>query len=129
MKFVNITNTRSADSVKQDDIVLTKRSRIEPANNNDILFEYGEATLEEAGHRFTSILRIKSVAENQVISEKGRLTLRGESIREAARSDFERWFRCQDAGAVCSYRQQRHNTFNAVGRDDWTSGERQVLYH
>ena len=70
VKFVNV-NGNSGGRLLEEEIVVTKRSRVEPANNSDIAFEYDEGRGEEGHGRFTSIGRVKWVAEGEIISVKG----------------------------------------------------------
>lgn len=82
VKLLNFSKRRSAESALEEDIVLSKRSRIESVNNNDIVFEYDEATPQEAERTFTTIGTIESLRESEVISVKGCLSLRADCVRQ-----------------------------------------------
>lgn len=87
VKFMNFSGKRSATGALEEEIVLTKRSRVEAANNDYILFEYEEPTPQEAEQTFTKIGLIESVAEFQVISVKGCLTLCPDCVRQVIKKD------------------------------------------
>ncbi|KAL9972683.1 hypothetical protein ACROYT_G019040 [Oculina patagonica] len=74
VKFVNFGGKYSGGNLEEQ-IVLTKRSRIEPANNNDIALEYDEVVGQEVEGRFTEIGSVKWLAEGEVISVKGQLSV------------------------------------------------------
>lgn len=82
VRFLNVGKRKGAASPSEEEIVLTKRCRIESANKNDIQFEYEESESEEEEGRFVGIGTIGSLAENQVISVKGCLSMRAECIKE-----------------------------------------------
>ena len=87
VKFVNFSNTTNGGSGLEGDIVLTKRSRIEAANNDDILFEYEEGMLKEAKERFICVGNIESVMENQVVSVRGCLSVCPRNIQQKTLKD------------------------------------------
>lgn len=85
VKFVNVSGN-SGGRLLEEEIVVTKRCRVEPANS-DIAFEYDERREEEGHGRFTSIGSIKWVAEGEVISVKGCLSVRPEYVRNVVKKD------------------------------------------
>ena len=56
--FLNVRNRRGAACLSEEDIVLTKRCRIESASKNDIQFEYEDSESEEEEERFVAIRTI-----------------------------------------------------------------------
>ena len=82
VKLVNFSKRKSGESVLEEDIVLSKRSRIESVSNNDIVFEYDEGTSQEAEVTNKTIRTIESLRESEMISAKGCLSLRADCIRE-----------------------------------------------
>ena len=82
VKLVNFSKRKSSESVLEEDIILSKRSRIESVSNNDIVFEYEEGNSREAERTYKTIGTIQSLRESQMISVKGCLSLRADCIRE-----------------------------------------------
>ena len=82
VKLLNFSKRRSGESVLEDDIILSKRSRIESVSNNDIVFEYDEGTSQEAEQTYKTIGTIESLRESEMISVKGCLSLRADRVRE-----------------------------------------------
>ena len=81
IKLENFGNRRS-ESGSEEEIVLSKRSRIETVSNNDILFEYHDENLEEPEQRFTSLEMIASLGGDEIVSVKGCLKVCPESVQE-----------------------------------------------
>ena len=81
LKLLNFGNRRS-DSGSEEEIVLSKRSRIKTVSNNDILFEYHDDNLEERKDRFTSLEMIASLGGDEIVSWKGCLKVCPESVQE-----------------------------------------------
>ena len=76
MKLSNFSKRQTGGRMVEEDIVLTKRCRIEPANNCNIQFEYEESPEGQGDERvFTVIGTIFSPAENEVISINGCVTI------------------------------------------------------
>jgi len=82
VKLLNFSKRRSGESVLEDDIILSKRSRIESVSNNDIVFEYDEGASQEAEQTYKTIGTIESLRESEMISVKGCLSLRADRVRE-----------------------------------------------
>ena len=80
------TQKRSIRDPSEDDIIVNKRSRVDPANNNDIPFEYAE-TGADPSHQFTTIQDIIHLEENELTCVKGILTLRPDSIQQIPMKD------------------------------------------
>ena len=72
--FTNITEKRSLLDPPQDNIIVTKRSRIQPANN-DIPFEYSEDSTAQNPQMLTALHKVASLNDKQIISVKGVVTL------------------------------------------------------
>ena len=66
---------------RSEDIIVIKRSRVDPANNNDIQFEYAEPEADPS-HQFTTVQDIIRLEENQLKCVKGILTLRPDSVQQ-----------------------------------------------
>lgn len=81
IKLVNFSSTRS-ESGLDEDVVLSKRSRIELVNNNDITFEYDDHRCPETERRFTSVGTVQSLEAGEQISVKGCLTVRLECAQQ-----------------------------------------------
>ena len=81
IKLVNFGNRRS-ESGSEEEIVLSKRSRIESVSNNDIVFEYHDDNVEEREERFTSLEMIASLGGDEIVSVKGCLKVCPESVQE-----------------------------------------------
>ena len=63
--FHNVTQKPSVRDPSEDDIIVNKRSRVNPANNNDIQFEYAEPEADPS-HQFTTVQDIiRSIDNNQ----------------------------------------------------------------
>ena len=82
VKLVNFSKRKSGENVLEEDIILSKRSRIESVSNNDIVFEYDEGSSQEAERTYKTIATIESLRESEMISVKGCLSLRADCIRE-----------------------------------------------
>ena len=82
VKLLNFSKRRSGENVLEEDIFLSKRSRIESVSNNDIVFEYDEGTSQEAERTYKAIGTIESLRESEMISGKGCLSLRADGVRE-----------------------------------------------
>ena len=80
--FTNITEKRSLLDSSQDEIIVTKRSRIEPANNNDIPFEYSEDSTSQNPQMLTALHKVASLNDKQIISVKGAVTLCPEYVQQ-----------------------------------------------
>ena len=88
VKLSNVSGKRCGGRMAEENIVLTRRSRIEPANNFDIHFEYEEENgLGDDQQGFTAIEAIASLCENQVISVKGCVTFEGECVKQVTMKD------------------------------------------
>ena len=89
VKLSNFSKRQTAGGrMVEEDIVLTKRCRIEPANNCDIQFEYEESPEGQGCERvFTAIGTIGSLAENEVISVKGCVTIQRKCIKQVIMKD------------------------------------------
>ena len=70
----------------EDDIIVNKRSRVDPANNNNIQFEYAEPEADPS-HQFTTVQDIIRLEENQLTCVKGILTLRPDSVQQIPMKD------------------------------------------
>ena len=86
VKFVNVSGN-SGGRLVEEEIVVTKRSRVEPANNSDVAFEYDVSREEEGNGRVTSIGSVKWVTEGEIISVKGCLSVRPEYVRNVVKKD------------------------------------------
>lgn len=86
MKLLNVTLKRSLQEPSEDDIIVNKRTRIERANNNNIPYEYAE-TPPSCEQQLTTIGDIRSLQENQLMSVKGTLTVRPDSIQQVLMND------------------------------------------
>ena len=63
--FHNVTQKPSVRDPSEDDIIVNKRSRVDPANNNDIQFEYAGPEADPS-HQFTTVQDIiRSIDNNQ----------------------------------------------------------------
>ena len=82
VKLLNFSKRRSGERVLEEDIILSKRSRIESVSNNDILFEYDEGSFQEAERTYKTIETIESLRESEMISVKRCLSLRADCTRE-----------------------------------------------
>lgn len=80
--LTNVTKKRSLLDSSKDDIIINKRSRVEPATTSVISFEYDEHLTAEHAQELTSLDNIASVDEGQLSSVKGIITLQHEHIKE-----------------------------------------------
>lgn len=88
VKLSNVSRRRCGGGTAEENIVLTKRCRIEPANNFDIQFEYEEGNgLGDEQEGFIAIEAIASLSENQVISVKGCISFEGECVKQVVMKD------------------------------------------
>ena len=84
--FHNVTQKQSVRDPSEDDIIVNKRSRVDPANNNDIQFEYAEPEAHPS-NQFTTVQDIIRLDENQLTCVKGILTLRPDSVKQIPMKD------------------------------------------
>ena len=84
--FHNVTQKPSVRDPSEDDIIVNKRSRVDPANNNDIQFEYAEPEADPS-KQFTTVQDIIRLDENQLTCVKGILTLRPHSVQQIPMKD------------------------------------------
>ena len=84
--FHNITQKASVRDPSEDDIIVNKRSRVDPANNNDIQLEYAEPGADPS-HHFTTVQDIIRLEEKQLTPVKGILTLRPDSVQQIPMKD------------------------------------------
>ena len=84
--FHNVTQKPSVRNPSEDDIIVNKRSRVDPANNNDIQFEYAEPEADPS-NQFTTVQDIIHLEENQLTCVKGILTLRPDSVKQIPMKD------------------------------------------
>ena len=84
--FHNVTQKPSVRDPSEDDIIVNKRSRIDPANNNDIQFEYAEPGADPS-HQFTTVQDIIRLEENELTCVKGIRTLRPDSVQQVPMKD------------------------------------------
>ena len=80
-----VTQKPSVRDPSEDDIIVIKRSRVDPANN-DIQFEYAEPEADPS-HQFTTVQDIIRLEENQLKCVKGILTLRPDSVQQIPMKD------------------------------------------
>ena len=83
--FHKVTQKPSVRDPSEDDIIVIKRSRVDPANN-DIQFEYAEPEADPS-HQFTTVQDIIRLEENQLKCVKGILTLRPDSVQQIPMKD------------------------------------------
>ena len=67
--FHNVTQKPSVRDPLEDDIIINKRSRVDPANNKDIQFEYAEPEAYPS-HQFTIVQDIIRLEENQLTCQR-----------------------------------------------------------
>jgi len=82
ISLLNITEKPSLLDPSEQHLILGKKSRIEPVNNDDITFQYDDTTPTENQPDLTTIDNVRLLNENQVATVKGILTLSTDSIRE-----------------------------------------------
>ena len=82
--FHKVTQKPSVRDPSEDDIIVIKRSRVDPANN-DIQFEYAEPEADPF-HQFTTVQDIIRLEENQLKWVKGILT-----PRQCPTDSYEGW--------------------------------------
>ena len=82
----NVAQKRSLRDPSEEDIILNKRSRLQPANNSDITFEYDE-TSSLSRQQLTTIANINCIEENQLTSVQGTLTLCKDSVQQTVMND------------------------------------------
>ena len=63
-------------------LILGKKSRIEPVNNDDITFQYDDTAPTENQPVLTTVDNVRLLNENQLATVKGILTLSTDSIRD-----------------------------------------------
>ena len=83
--FHNVTLKPSVRVPSEDDIIVNKRSRVNPANN-DIQFEYAEPEADPS-HQFTTVQDIIRLEETQLTCVKGILTLCPDSVQQILMKD------------------------------------------
>ena len=83
--FHKVTQKLSVRDPSEDDIIVIKRSRVDPANN-DIQFEYAEPEADPS-HQFTTVQDFIRLEENQLKCVKGILTLRPDSVQQIPMKD------------------------------------------
>ena len=82
--LTNVTQKRSLLDPSQDDVIVSKRSRIQDASNTDIDFEYLENSEVHDSNTVTLIGNIPSLSENTITSIQGVMiiTMSLEQIKE-----------------------------------------------
>ena len=80
--LTNVTQKRSRLDPSQDDVIVSKRSRIQDASNTDIDFEYLENSEVHDSNTVTLIGNIPSLSENTITSIQGVVTMSLEHIKE-----------------------------------------------
>lgn len=80
--LTNVTQKRSLLDPSQDDVIVSKRSRIQDASNTDIDFEYLENSEIHDSNTVTLIGNIPSLSENTITSIQGVVTMSLEHIKE-----------------------------------------------
>ena len=82
--LTNVTQKRSLLDPSQDDVIVSKRSRIQDASNTDIDFEYLENSEVHDSNTVTLIGNIPSLSENTITSIQGVMiiTMSLEHIKE-----------------------------------------------
>ena len=80
VKILNVGMKRNLFDPDKNDVVINKRSKIEPARNSDVTFEYN-ATPQSCAMK-TEIGNIGSISENAIISVNGRLIFQIDSIEK-----------------------------------------------
>ena len=119
-----LTQKPSVRDPSEDDIIVNKRSRVDPANNNDIQFEYAEPEADPS-KQFTTVQDIIRLDENQLTCVKGILTLRPHSVQQIPMKD----------GSLVSVRtlhcfwRYRNLSPNLVGNSHPRSRKSQILFH
>ena len=83
--FHKVTQKPSVRDPSEDDIIVIKRSRVDPANN-DIQFEYAEPEADPS-HQFTTVQDIIRLEENQLKCVKEILTLCPDSVQQIPMKD------------------------------------------
>jgi len=82
VSLLNITEKPSLFDPSEQHLILGKRSRIEPVNNEDITFHYDDTASLENQSILTTVEKVRLLDENQLATVKGILTLRIDSIRD-----------------------------------------------
>lgn len=80
--LINITQKRNPQQPLEENIIVTRRSRIVAANDNDIPYEYDDNSAPEYQEPLTTLQNIAYLAQNQIVSVKGVLTLSAEDVEE-----------------------------------------------
>ena len=80
--LLNITEKPSLLDPCEQHLILGKRSRVEPVDNDDITFQYDDTAPLENQPILTTVDKVCLLDENQLATVKGILTLRTDSIRE-----------------------------------------------
>ena len=80
--LTNVTQKRSLLDPSQDDVIVSKRSRIQDASNTDIDFKYLENSEIHDSNTVTLIGNIPSLSENTITSIQGVVTMSLEHIKE-----------------------------------------------
>lgn len=81
--LLNITEKASLLDASEQNLIVGKRSRIEPLKNEDELtFHYDDAALPDNQPALTTIENVRVLNENDLVTVKGILTLQTDSIRE-----------------------------------------------
>ena len=78
----NITEKPSLLDPSEQHLILGKKSRIEPVNNDDITFHYDDTAPPENQPILTTVDKVRLLDENQLTTVKGALTIRTDSMRE-----------------------------------------------
>ena len=85
--LLDVKQKQSRLDPSQEDIILSKKSRIEPTTTSSMAFKYDDTTPAANDQTLTSISDIPSLDENHLTTVKGILTLDTESIREKPMND------------------------------------------
>lgn len=82
ISLLNVTEKPSLLDPSERHLILGKKSRIEPVNNDDIQFKYDDTAPPENQTALTTVENVRLLNENQLATVKGILTLRTNSIRD-----------------------------------------------
>ena len=88
--LTNVTQKRSLLDPSQDDVIVSKRSRIQDASNTDIEFEYLENSEVHDSNTVTLIGNIPSLSENTITSIQGVMIITIGTLRSGTRRLLER---------------------------------------
>ena len=87
--LLNITEKPSLLDASEQNLIVGKRSRIEPLNNEELTFQYDDTIVPDNQPALTTIENVRLLNENDLVTVKGIVTLETDSIREVMmKNDF-----------------------------------------